>query len=264
MNNLSADCQVFDGGGLWDGRLLLFDELPSTNMWAMENLGLCRNGDVVSAMRQTAGHGRFSRPWLSPEGRGLALSVILTEIKQEQMVVCIGQLAAIAVVRTLESFDMQAMHKWPNDVLVDGMKIAGILSERDAATGTIVLGVGLNVGLTRSDLRAAHLAGTATSMWIEQKNKYDPAVVRAAFTAKLQETLEETSGKPGNMAMLAAAWAQYDGLAGSTIEVTSETGAVVRGKYAGMDEAGRLQLVDDTGNHRIFWTGDVQKTARVS
>ena len=230
--------------------MLLFDSLSSTNRWAMANLASCNHGDVVCAARQTEGVGRFSREWLVPEDRGLALSVVLKQVEA----VNVGQVAALAIRECLNAFGIVAKLKWPNDVLVGGRKIAGILAERDSDTGALVLGIGLNVNITLADLSAVQLDKIATSMLLEKDASFEMGTVRA----KIISSLESAMAVPMGSASFVERWAEYDCLAGSTVTVNNSN-RVISGQYLGIDAEGRLRLKEETGEELALWSGDVEK-----
>ncbi len=138
------------------GKLYLYNELPSTNDLA-KDLGKKggEHGTVVIAQRQTAGHGRMRREWQSPAG-GLWMSVVL-QPKLSLADAAKSTLAAgVAVVDGLgEACGFQAGIKWPNDVVYEGKKLAGILAEvagEWTTVQTIVIGIGLNANIRREDL----------------------------------------------------------------------------------------------------------------
>ena len=128
------------------------ESLPSTNERARE---LAREGavsfSVVIAEAQTAGKGRAGKRWDSPAGMGLWLSFLLTPPSQgEPSLVPI--LAGLAVVRAIEALCSGSAPKikWPNDIELDGRKVAGVLCESEA-TGTLVVGIGVNVRRAEED-----------------------------------------------------------------------------------------------------------------
>lgn len=114
-------------------KLYQFDTVSSTNEIAKSYGPWC----AVRARRQTRGKGRMGREWVSPEGN-LYLSVVLPEAGEKTHLVSF--VAAVAVAETLRSFDVRL--KWPNDVLLDGGKVCGILSER--SDEKIIVGIGVN------------------------------------------------------------------------------------------------------------------------
>lgn len=113
------------------------------------------DGSAVMALNQTLGRGRAGHSWISPPGKNLALSVILRPRVAPRKAPLLGFAAAVAVAETLEKRGiLRAALKWPNDVLVKGKKIAGILSEASISGDEIefvVIGIGLNVNSVEND-----------------------------------------------------------------------------------------------------------------
>jgi BirA family biotin operon repressor/biotin-[acetyl-CoA-carboxylase] ligase len=166
-----------------------------------------------------------------------------------------GRMAAVAVRGCIEACGIDGGLKWPNDVLANGRKIAGILAEQVGEA--VVLGIGLNVNVTQSDLAGGELVGTATSMLIETGNIHNMAAVRGALLFQLERTVDLAAGDPR---YLASVWLQHDALAGCAIEVDGPGGAVA-GKYRGVDDRGRLLLAGPNGEKHAFWSGDVRRVA---
>lgn len=247
--------RIVDGGGLWQGRLLQFTRLESTNRWVLSHLDFCRHGDVVWAQCQTAGRGRFDRPWLSPGGRGLTLSFVFTEL-DEQFFPTLGHTAALAVRDTLEHFSINAQLKWPNDVLIKGNKIAGILSEVDFNRHTVVLGIGLNVNFDRRDIESGGINVPVTSMRIVKNRQVDIGEVRLCLVRKMENYCDLIVEK--GTSIIVEAWRQSDWLTGRRIRITNPNFSV-EGRYAGMDHNGQLRLVDDQETENRFLAGDVTR-----
>lgn len=137
---------------MWN--ILRFDELDSTNAYAKRNSSLLTDHTVIVAQTQTAGRGRLDRKWLSQKG-GLYFSLLLKP-SQTGFLPNLTQLMALSVCQTAQNLGANAWLKWPNDVLADGKKLCGILSQ--AVTGkdgfeALVLGCGVNV--RQEDLNAA-------------------------------------------------------------------------------------------------------------
>ena len=125
-----------------------FNTLPSTNTYAVENFDNFENQDIIMAETQTAGKGRKGRKWSSETG-GLYFTLILkpSEIKTEQ-ISPLTQIMAIAVCKAVKNLGAKVYLKWPNDVLFDGKKFCGILSEavtKDNIFKGLVIGVGVNI-----------------------------------------------------------------------------------------------------------------------
>ena len=130
-------------------QILRFDELDSTNAYAKRNCSLLADQTVITACQQSAGRGRLDRQWISHKG-GLYFSLVLKPQKTE-FLPNLTQLMALCVCETLQELGVNAQLKWPNDVLVNGQKICGILSEAiftPKGFEGLVLGVGLNVAQT--------------------------------------------------------------------------------------------------------------------
>ena len=236
-------------------RLFLFESLPSTNRWALDHAFELRHGDAVRAILQTAGRGRFERVWISPGDRGLAVTLLLRPPRRKDwMAQKCGFAAALAVRDTLFALGLPAQLKWPNDVMVRGCKIAGILAERNDPAGPVALGIGVNVNLTRADFHGAELLYPATSMRIETGRAFDVASVckRLLRRFDLWWRKMDTHGPP----CIRQAWARHDYLLDKTIAVRSPAEHVV-GRYAGMDDEGRLILARPGEEVRLFWSGDV-------
>lgn len=125
-------------------------------------------GAVVIAEEQTAGRGRQRRAWRTPPGQALALSMILRPHLIPEQLPRVTMLGGVAVAATLSPLLEDALAlKWPNDVLIHGRKVCGILSEaiwEGDRLGPVVIGIGLNV---RVDFSHTHLAGYATSLETE-------------------------------------------------------------------------------------------------
>ena len=137
--------------GLPLGGLRYFDQVSSTNEAAMMWLDQsARDWSLVVADEQTAGRGRFNRRWVTKPGAALAFSLVLRLAPEEiSHLTLFSPWAALAVAQTLENrFQLRPQIKWPNDVLLSGRKISGILAEISwvgAALEGVVLGIGINV-----------------------------------------------------------------------------------------------------------------------
>ncbi len=151
-----------------DLRLIIHQEARSTQDLARDLAGRGEpEGLAVMALRQTHGRGRLGRSWLSPEGKNLALSLILRPDLDPGHAALLGMLASVAAAEAVEEKGAhQAQVKWPNDVLVTGRKIAGILPEArttGALIDFVIIGIGVNVNSQASDF-PPHLSDSVTSL----------------------------------------------------------------------------------------------------
>lgn len=149
-------------------KLLHFEELTSTNEYA-KRYG--RNNEVIVAKRQTGGKGRLGRSWSTEEGEAIAMSICLVPKVDVSAVSMLTLVAAMAVREALSEHEV--MIKWPNDIIYNNKKLAGILTEmitEDNRIKTVVIGIGLNVNVCEfpQDIR-----NKATSMYLETGKTYD-------------------------------------------------------------------------------------------
>jgi BirA family biotin operon repressor/biotin-[acetyl-CoA-carboxylase] ligase len=183
------------------------------------------HGTLVTAAEQTAGRGRQGRTWSAPPGRALLLSLVL-RIERPAIV---PLAAAVAVT---EAVGESARIKWPNDVLVDGRKVAGILVEGRPQEGWAVLGIGLNVAL-RPENFPPELRESAGTLGL------DPADLEPT-RARVLRALERWLG--ADQPAVLTAWRERDALEGR--EVSWSGGA---GRAVGIDDAGRLLVGTASG-----------------
>lgn len=209
---------------------------------------------VVVADRQSAGRGRLGHEWGSPPGN-LFLSVLLRP--RFAAVTLVPLTAGLAVAEALPELDTRL--KWPNDVLVNGRKLAGILAEaQSGAAGmeSMVVGIGVNVGLMAEDLPTP-LRATATSWRMETGAPRDPLEVAAAVLARLRVWYHALAG--GDAAAVVAAWR------GRSVpwwgrEVRARSGDQdLRGIARGISAAGALLIEAPDGALREVLAGEVHE-----
>lgn len=243
--------------GLWGGRVWRFDDLPSTNTWAMEHAEKLQHGDVIWAHAQTAGRGRLGRTWIAAPGRCLTFSLVVAAPEFLSLAPNLGQLAAWAVGETLRGMGVpHVCLKWPNDVMVNDRKAAGLLVESSASSQLYVLGLGLNVNMTAAELEAARLDRPATSMREALDREFDLGIVfkqlLSSLAARFDQVAREGTGP------LWDAWRQNDWLRGQFIRVTVAAGQI-DGEYRGVDDEGRLIILSADGIEQALWSGDVER-----
>ena len=134
--------------GAWEIRR--FDEIDSTNTYVLDQARQrAAEGLVAVAEHQTAGRGRLDRRWESPPGANLLASILLRPACQaDDLHLCAGAVALAAADACDEVADVEAVLKWPNDLLVGGSKLAGVLAEADfegSRLRGVVVGIGVNV-----------------------------------------------------------------------------------------------------------------------
>jgi BirA family biotin operon repressor/biotin-[acetyl-CoA-carboxylase] ligase len=174
------------------GRVLFhFSEIESTNDLLLR-LGASdiAEGAVALAESQTRGRGRQGRKWLAAAGKSLAFSVLLRPRLDPHRIPGITLAAAVAVARALELSGFKAGIKWPNDVLLKGCKVCGILTEMGPSKdnrASVVLGVGLNVNQTARDF-PPQLRSLASSLALVGGRRLDRVVVLQRLLKELETT----------------------------------------------------------------------------
>ena len=253
--------ETVKGGGLWGADLFEFESLPSTNSWMLKQAGALRHGDVVHAVRQSAGQGRLGRTWVSPGRCCLTASILLKPPTANPLPSpLLLPTAAIGVRDTLAEFGLASMLKWPNDVMVSNRKICGILAETTPDGDGIVLGIGINVNITAPALAGMTFEQAPTSMAVERERLFDIGLVRKRLLIDVEKAMD-AAWRQG-AASVAARWQEGDHLAGKTITLKGESGAIT-GLYIGMRESGEICIKDAAGKEHLFWSGDVSVAANV-
>jgi BirA family biotin operon repressor/biotin-[acetyl-CoA-carboxylase] ligase len=174
-----------------------FTVVDSTNTWAKQNAHLLPHDAItlVTAHEQTAGRGRFKRKWVSLPGQDLLASFCFFIEKHRKDMANIPQVMALSAAHALDELGFQPTLKWPNDVLLSGKKVAGILAETTPLSDQLcfIVGIGININMPL-DL-AQQIDRPATSLLIESNRAYDVEDVlerlQNHFTVALQLFLDE-------------------------------------------------------------------------
>lgn len=248
------------GSGVVIGRdIRVFQETASTND-VVERLARDggREGVVVFAEAQTRGRGRLGRSWVSPAGKGLWFSVLLRPRWLPGEATRLTIMAANAVARAVEAAGVAGVEiKWPNDLLVRGRKVAGILIEMQAELDRIrhvVLGVGVDVNLERCDYPPA-LRDSATSLKLATGRAMDRPALAVAVLRALEADYRRL--REGRFPEVAAEWADRCDTLGR--EVVLRVGErEVRGRAEGLDESGALLVRTEHGRIEPIVGGEVR------
>jgi BirA family biotin operon repressor/biotin-[acetyl-CoA-carboxylase] ligase len=238
-------------GGLWR-EIRVQPETGSTNadLLAEARAGAAE-GLVLVAEAQTAGRGRLGRSWVSPPRAALTCSVLLRPDRvrpaQRGWLPLLTGVAVAAALR--DEAAVPARLKWPNDVLVGGRKIAGILAE--AYGGAIVTGFGLNVTLTRAELPVP----AATSLVLESAASTDREQLLAAVLTRLARLYRAWAADPG-AAWLRAEYLDWSATVGQPVRVELPGGARLTGTAVDVDATGRLSVQTPSGRE-LVGVGDV-------
>ncbi len=239
------------------GGLRVLAETGSTNadaaQWAREG---APHGSVVTADHQRAARGRLDRTFSMPARSGIAVSLVWRPDVPLRHWVWLPLAVGLAVEATLADLGVGGRVKWPNDVLVDGRKISGILLERveTPATGwpaAAVVGIGLNVDLTEDELPVPH----ATSLRIAGARELD----RLDVLTRLLEHLDQAYDRwaRGDAEALRAAYVPRCATVGRVVDVAMPDGSVLHGTAEDVDADGRLVVAGADQRRTAVSAGDV-------
>lgn len=253
--------QAMREGGRLAGRAVHFlEQTDSTNSVAM---ALAREGapagTVVVAESQSAGRGRLARQWFSPAGSGLYASLILRPTLPLHDLPRITMAAGVALCRAVaRATGVTPQLKWPNDLLLQGRKCGGILTETDgllaAGPPLVILGMGLNVN-TPLAVFPAELRDKVTSLAATTGQEFLRGPLLEALAEEVEAVVHRLEG--GDFAGILAEWRQHDGLLGQRLAWCTPQHTVVTGVSLGPDQEGRLHIRDEQGTIHEILSGDL-------
>ncbi len=233
------------------GRLEVLESCPSTQALAVER---ARAGEAfplaVFAEAQSAGRGRLGRSWASPSRRNLYVSMLLRPQAPLEQLSGLTLGVSLAVADALDGVGLRAGIKWPNDLLVSGRKISGILTELLTDTGSgpaFVVGIGVNLNATTDEF-PLELRQIATSVAIETGKEIDRSEFAAALLGALSRrwrTLEAAG-----FAAMRAEWEGRHVLTGRVVSISA--GAAIEGVVRGVADDGALLVEGTHGLQRVL------------
>lgn len=238
--------------------VISFDTVSSTIDAAASLAGEgAPEGTVVVAESQTGGRGRLGRKWSSPAGSGIWTSIILRPPVSPRDAPKLTLLTAVSVATVLnEHYEIDARIKWPNDVVVNGRKICGALTELVAeqdAVRYVIASFGLNVNQTRSKF-PKEVAATATSMRIERRSRFDRPQVFRRVLGELDEQYAQFMKRGGEEIL--HQWRELSCTLGRYVRVQLRD-ASVEGVAKDLDHDGSLIVETGDGALRSVSYGDV-------
>jgi BirA family biotin operon repressor/biotin-[acetyl-CoA-carboxylase] ligase len=253
--------------GRWLSREIhYFEETDSTNRVAFD---LARDGAAagacVIAEHQTAGRGRLGRSFFSPAYRNLYTSIVLRPeitISEAPTLILTAAIGVAEAVAASLGEPARVEIKWPNDVLIDGLKTSGILMEMNAEAtrvGFIILGIGVNLNVDRDEFPAEFRA-SATSLAAASGRRVD----RISFTRALYGILEDVFDRHAQdgFASLRGRFDRWFRMPGRTVEVHGMQGKSLTGTALGIAEDGALELACADGSIERVVAGDVTLSGR--
>jgi BirA family biotin operon repressor/biotin-[acetyl-CoA-carboxylase] ligase len=237
-------------------RIELFEQLPSTNLeaTALGESGV-EHGTVVIADRQTAGRGRLARTWFSPGGANVYCSVVLRANlpvnRVPEWLSWLPLITALAASEAVESVTSAPVPlKWPNDLLMSGRKVGGVLCENIQASRSgpfQVIGIGINANMAPEDF-PSELRASATSLWIETHTVFDRNRLIAQLLLELEQCIEELAGHGPQQ--LTLAYQRRCSTIGKKVRASLAAGVDLTGYAESISQDGSLRISTDSGTHR--------------
>jgi BirA family biotin operon repressor/biotin-[acetyl-CoA-carboxylase] ligase len=226
-------------------RIIRFSELDSTNRYACARLAELADGDVIHADRQTAGHGRLRRPWVSHLPGNLCITLVLKPEAAAPPLANLSQLLALSVCRALAAYGVTGNIKWPNDVQAGGRKIAGLLAETVVLGSRVegmALGLGVNLNLGPADL--ALIDQPATSL---REQTGSAARVEDFRDLVLEDFFERRDGLlDTGFGLIRGEYLSRCPFLGTAVEIRRHDGAL-RGTARDIGENGALEILTAEG-----------------
>lgn len=214
-------------------------------------------GRVCLAEKQTAGRGRRGRSWVATPYRDLMMSIAWVFPRWPAALPALGLASSLMIVEALESAGVDGLVlKWPNDIVHQYRKVCGVLLDATGETQgdcRVIIGIGINVSM------AGEQAAGIDQDWVDLETLLGLAPDRNHLTAECLNRLMpmlDSFAVEGFTPCLDR-WRNRDALVGRAVSVTAADGSVAHGRAEGIDDGGRLQLVDDAGTTRFFSQGDV-------
>lgn len=238
------------------GNVTVLPSVTSTNLHAKEMQDQLSHGDVILSEEQTKGKGRMGKPWSSPRGDGLWVTVFLKPSFAMEKAAFITQLAAAAMWQAVyKHTDIRAEIKWPNDLLINGKKICGILTELSGEINQIeymLVGIGLNVNTVDfpDDLKE-----TATSLYLETETPRDRTKLLVDFLQSFEAFYTDMEKEDASQQALQII-RQHSSVLGKSIRV-------IRGSHqvnaTGIQilENGNLEIEQENGRREILTGGEI-------
>jgi BirA family biotin operon repressor/biotin-[acetyl-CoA-carboxylase] ligase len=233
------------------------ESVPSTNACLREMVAAgdrLPHGYALAAHSQTNGVGRLGRAWVSAPRRDIALSLLVRpRVAEPARLASLPLAAGLGSVDLLAALGLRARTRWPNDVLVGGRKICGILCEQTADAGgdAVIVGVGLNVNMPAEV--AAAIDQPATSLMIESGRPHAVEPLAEALVAAIERRYRVWVA--GGFAALSADWLTVSEGLGRPVEVDTGRGLCV-GVLTGFGADGEMRVRTGAGEIMSFWSAE--------
>ncbi|PJG85806.1 bifunctional biotin operon repressor/biotin--[acetyl-CoA-carboxylase] ligase [Conservatibacter flavescens] len=223
--------------------LFIFEKIDSTNQYLLDNIATLKKGDICLAEQQTAGRGRRGRPWQSPFGSQIIMS-LYWQWDPKKSLEGLSTIVGLAIVETLRKAGAWVEVKWPNDILLNKRKLAGILVEianhKNNAIN-LVIGVGLNLALPTDN--------TPIDQAWANLNEAIPNYDRNKLTVQLIQNIYHYLAifeQEGISPAIQQEWIHADAFFGEEVTILSEQHTII-GIEQGIDEKGYIRIATENG-----------------
>lgn len=236
-----------------------FDSVDSTQNQAMKMSSEAIHGTLIIAEKQTSGKGRLGRKWISPKG-GIWLSIILHPKFDISVITLFPIASALALSNAIEkTLNIKSELKWPNDITINGKKVAGMLVDASIESNKIenmILGVGINYNVEVKQIEKI-LKNTPNFYGVtslsEHNNTIKPVLLVQSFLLELEEIFNQLN--KGDIKKIIRDWTKKSSTIGQNIELITEDGKI-KGKAIKIDNDGALVISSNEKNKRIT-SGDI-------
>ncbi|MCV0411732.1 biotin--[acetyl-CoA-carboxylase] ligase [Nitrosarchaeum sp.] len=236
-----------------------FDSVDSTQNHAMKIASEAIHGTMIIAEKQTNGKGRIGRKWISPKG-GIWLSIILHPKFDMSLITLFPIASALALSNAIEkTLNIKSELKWPNDITINGKKVAGMLVDASIESNKIenmILGVGINYNVEVKQIEkilkdTPNFYGVASLS--EYNNTIKPVLLVQSFLLELEEIFNQLN--KGDVKKIIRDWTKKSSTIGQNIELITED-EKIKGKALKIDNDGALVISSNKKNKRIT-SGDI-------
>ncbi len=239
-------------------KIYYFDRIDSTQNFALELAQKPHeNGSVVIAQRQTQGRGRLNRKWISPKG-GIWMSILLRPNFEPSYTSLFPMATSLALAVSMEkTLNVKTELKWPNDITINGKKVAGILIDASIESNKIdylIIGIGINFKINPGTIsKSIRQKNYGITTLVKKDQDGNPVELIQQFLLELEETYNKVM--INSVGTIRKEWMKRSSTIGKNVTATTTTGTM-KGKAVGIDKTGAL-LLSNKGNIQRLLAGDI-------
>lgn len=236
--------------------VIKFETIDSTNTWALEHFEELEDKSVVISDAQTNGKGRFERKWVSGNFGNIYLSLVLKP-ENKDYVVNLTQYLSVVTAKLLERYGVTPEIKWPNDVLVNGLKICGILCEayrkKNVLYG-VVLGVGINLNMPEEIIKNIDRPATSLNLLLDKQIQRDEFLKMLLEEFFLNYEKAVTQG----FSFIKKDYLKYVGFLSKKVKLQQRDGAPIEEYVAKtLNDEGNLVVQTLDNQEKTVYSGDL-------